>query len=95
MGRLKPGVTIAKAQTLFDGISYNRPENLTLRTKAFSVRVLPEKLARPIPYANNTFILISALFLALSAIVLLLACTNIANILMACEPMREMGALDA
>jgi len=93
MGRLKPGVTITKAQSLFDVISRQQAQEHTASDKGFSVRVLPEKLARPIPYANNAFIIISALFLVLSAIVLLLACTNVANILMAraSARMREMA----
>jgi predicted permease len=93
MGRLKPGVTIAKAQSLFDVISSQQAQEHPASDKGFSVRVLPEKLARPIPYANNAFILISALFLGLSAIVLLLACANVANLLMARASvrMREMA----
>jgi predicted permease len=93
MGRLKPEVTLAKAQSLFDVISRQQAEEHPASDKGFSVRVLPEKMARPIPYANSAFILISALFLVLSAIVLLLACTNVANILMARASlrMREMA----
>ena len=89
LGRLKPGVSIAKAQGLFDLISRQQAREHPASDKGFSVRVLPEKLARPIPYANNAFILISALFLVLSAIVLLLACTNVANILMARASVRR------
>jgi ABC-type antimicrobial peptide transport system permease subunit len=47
------------------------------------VRVIPEKLSRLIPYANNSFLLISGLFLVLAALVLFLACTNVVNIMMA------------
>jgi macrolide transport system ATP-binding/permease protein len=83
MGRLKPGVSMAKAQSLFDVISQRQAEQYPASDKGFSVRVLPERLSRPIPYANNSFLLISALFLALSAIILLLVCTNVINILMA------------
>jgi|ERR1700728_3541943 predicted permease len=83
MGRLKHGVSMAKAQSLFDVISQRQAEQYSASDKGFSVRVLPERLSRPIPYANNSFLLISALFLVLSAIILLLACTNVINILMA------------
>jgi predicted permease len=83
MGRLKPGMSLAKAQSLFDVISQRQAELYPASDKGFSVRVLPERLSRPIPYANNQFLLISALFLMLSAIILLLACTNVVNILMA------------
>ncbi len=74
MGRLKPGVSLTQAQSLFDVISQRQAEQYPATDKGFSVRVLPERQSRPIPYANNSFLLISALFLVLSAIILLLAC---------------------
>jgi putative ABC transport system permease protein len=83
MGRLKPGVSLTQAQSLFDVISQQQAEQYPATDKGFGVRVLPERQSRPIPYANNSFLLISALFLVLSAIILLLACTNVVNILMA------------
>ncbi|MFZ0278769.1 MAG: ABC transporter permease [Candidatus Sulfotelmatobacter sp.] len=83
MGRLRLGVSLAQAQSLFDVISLRQGEEFPGTDRGFSVRVLPEKLSRPMPYANDKVILISALFLVLSAIVLLLACTNVANIMMA------------
>lgn len=83
MGRLEPGVSLMQAQSLFDVISQRQAEEFPATDKGFGVRVLPEKQSRPIPYANNSFLLISALFLVLAAIILLLACTNVVNILMA------------
>ena len=93
MGRLKPGVSLTQAQSLFDVISQRQAEQYPATDKGFSVRVLPERQSRPIPYANNSFLLISALFLVLSAIILLLACTNVVNILMAqaSSRMRELA----
>ena len=93
MGRLKPGVSMVKAQSLFDVISERQAEQYPASDKGFSVRVLPERRSRPIPYANNSFFLISALFLVLSAIILLLACTNVVSILMAqtSSRMRELA----
>jgi predicted permease len=78
---------------LFDVISQRQAEQYPASDKGFSVRVLPERFSRPIPYANNSFLLISALFLVLSAIILLLACTNVVNILMAqtSSRMRELA----
>jgi predicted permease len=54
-----------------------------------SVRVMDERLSRPIPYANNAFMVFSGLFLVLGGLVLLLSCTNIANILMARASVRQ------
>ncbi len=89
LGRLKPGVTIAQAQSRFDVISRRLAAQYPATDKDLSVRVMDERLSRPIPYANNAFIVFSGLFLILGGLVLLLACTNIANILMARASVRQ------
>lgn len=89
LGRLKPGVNIAQAQSRFDVISRRLAAQYPATDKDISVRVMDERLSRPIPYANNAFIMFSGLFLILGALVLLLACTNIANILMARASVRQ------
>jgi predicted permease len=89
LGRLKPGVTLAQAQSRFDVISRRLAAQYPVTDKDLSVRVMDERLSRPIPYANNAFIVFSGLFLILGALVLLLACTNIANILMARASARQ------
>jgi predicted permease len=89
LGRLKPGVTLAQAQSRFDVISRRLAAQYPVTDKDLSVRVMDERLSRPIPYANNSFIVFSGLFLILGTLVLLLACTNIANILMARASVRQ------
>jgi predicted permease len=89
LGRLKPGVTLAQAQSRFDVISQRLAAQYPATDKDISVRVMDERLARPIPYANNAFMMFSGLFLILGALVLLLASTNIANILMARASVRQ------
>jgi predicted permease len=89
LGRLKPGITLAQAQSRFDVISRRLAAQYPVTDKDLSVRVMDERLSRPIPYANNAFIVFSGLFLILGALVLLLACTNIANILMARASVRQ------
>jgi predicted permease len=89
LARLKPGVTLAQAQSRFDVISQHLAAQYPATDKDISVRVMDERLSRPIPYANNAFIMFSGLFLILGALVLLLACTNIANILMARASVRQ------
>jgi predicted permease len=89
LGRLKPDVTFTQAQSRFDVISQRLAAQYPVTDKDLSVRVLDERLSRPIPYANNAFIVFSGLFLILGALVLLLACTNIANILMARASVRQ------
>jgi predicted permease len=89
LGRLKSGVTIAQAQGRFDVVSQRLAAQYPASDKDIRVRVMDERLARPIPYANSAFIMLSAVFLILGALVLLLACTNIANILMARASARQ------
>jgi predicted permease len=89
LGRLKPGVNLAQAQSRFDVISQRLAAQYPTSDKDIRVRVIDERLARPIPYANNAFLMFSGLFLILGALVLLLACTNIANILMARASVRQ------
>ena len=89
LGRLKPGVTLAQAQSRFDVVSQRLAAQHPVTDKDLSVRVMDERLSRPIPYANNAFIVFSGLFLILGGLVLLLACTNIANILMARASVRQ------
>jgi predicted permease len=89
LGRLKPDVTFAQAQSRFDVVSQRLSAQYPATDKGLSVRVMDERLSRPIPYANNAFIAFSGLFLILGVLVLLLAATNIANILMARASVRQ------
>src|ERR1700676_5298384 len=70
LGRLKPDVTLAQAQSRFDVISRRLAAQYPVTDKDLSVRVMDERLSRPIPYANNAFIVFSGLFLILGALVL-------------------------
>jgi predicted permease len=89
LGRLKPGVTRPQAQSRFEVLSRRLAAQYPVTDKDLSVRVMDERLSRPIPYANNAFVVFSGLFLILGALVLLLACTNILNILMARASVRQ------
>jgi predicted permease len=89
LGRLKPGVTLSAAQSRFDVVSRRLAAEYPATDKDLRVRVMDERLSRPIPYANNAFIMFSVVFLVLGGLVLLLACTNIANILMARASVRQ------
>ena len=89
LGRLKPGVTLTQAQSRFDVISQRLAAQHPVTDNDLSVRVMDERLSRPIPYANNAFMVFSGLFLVLGGLVLLLSCTNIANILMARASVRQ------
>ena len=81
-GRLRPAVSLAQAQASLDVVAQrlsrqNPKDDQDLRIQAF-----PELRSRPHPEARNAVALMATLFLALSALVLLLACVNVANILL-------------
>ena len=82
-GRLKPGISLRQAQDSLDVIVSRLAAQYPATDKWFTVRAVPEKLSRPIPYANNAFVAFSGLFMILAAFVLLLACMNVENILLA------------
>ncbi len=88
-GRLKPGLSLRRAQSSLDIITARLAVQYPATDKWFTVRAIPEKLARPIPYANNSFVAISGLFLALATFVLLLACMNVENMLLARGAARQ------
>ena len=92
-GRLRAGTSLQQAQSSLDVISARLAQQYPATDKWFTVRAVPEKSARPIPYANSSFVAISGLFLALAGMVLLLACMNVENILLArgTARQREMG----
>jgi predicted permease len=91
--RLKPGANLAQAQSSIDVVTKRLAAQYPATDRWTSVTVLPEKQSRPIPYAKNSFVAIAGLFLTLSAFILLLACLNIENILLArgAARRREMG----
>jgi predicted permease len=80
-GRLRQGATLTDAQNLVNVVSGRISEQYPATDKGFIVKIVPERLARPQPYANNGFLLIGSLFLVFAGLVLLIACTNVMNIL--------------
>ena len=89
LGRLKPGVSMAHAQSSLEVIARRLAAQYPATNKDFTVRVIPERLARPAPFVTNFVPVIASLFLVLPALVLLLACLNVANILLARAMARQ------
>jgi predicted permease len=89
MGRLKPGSTIKQAQAslavLAQRIANQHPET----EKGINVRLYPEKLARPEPDPQNPVPAAAIAFMALAGLVLLVACFNIANVLLVRATVRQ------
>jgi predicted permease len=93
VGRLKPGLTVRQAQAPLNVVAQRLAEQHPDTDKGITIQAFPEKLARPEPDADNTLPAIAAAFTVLAALVLLVACFNIANVLLvrAAVRQREMG----
>jgi putative ABC transport system permease protein len=95
LGRLKPGVSLSEAQAstdrLLNALALEHPDS----DKGFGAAVIPETLARPLPMRSirDAVPLVRAFTLAVAALVLLLACMNVANLLLvrATGRQREMA----
>ena len=84
MGRLKPGVSLREAQSSVDAIARRLEEQYPATDKDTAIRLVPEQLARPVPvrFMAESLPTIRLFLLALAAMVLLLACMNVANLVM-------------
>lgn len=83
LGRLKPGVSRSQARTSENLIASRLAGQYPSTNNDVAIRVIPEKLARPAPLVSSFVPAIASVFLALAALVLLLACMNVANLSLA------------
>jgi predicted permease len=81
LGVLSPGVSRKEAQSSVDvamhGLAQTYPED-----KNLSARLYPEWLARPEPDPSFQIVIVGIAFMVLAGLVLVLACTNVANIVL-------------
>jgi putative ABC transport system permease protein len=89
LGRLQNAVTLAQAQASLSVIAHRLAAGHPKEDEDLSLYVYPELRARPNPDPKNTFMVISGLFLSLATLVMLLACVNVANILLVRATVRE------
>lgn len=93
LGRLRPAVSRTQAQASLNVIAQRLALQYPKTDAGISVRAVPERLARPIPQLASATPLIAGLFLILAGCVLLLACMNVANLMLvrANARQREMS----
>ena len=89
LGRLRPGTRLKNATSMLGVIGRRLSAQYPDTDKGFNISVYSERFARPDPSSAGTLIKASALFLTLVALVLLLACANIANLLFVRAASRE------
>jgi macrolide transport system ATP-binding/permease protein len=82
LARLKPAVSIEQGQSVLNLVSERLARMYPRELEAVAFRADPETLTR-LPGGSQGLVVVSALFLAMAALVLTLACVNLANLQMA------------
>jgi predicted permease len=83
LGRLKKGATLTQAQAAFDTIAARLEHTYADTNKGLTVKVFRELDTHPEVYSSRALNLIAMLFLGLAALVLAVACANLANLMLA------------
>lgn len=89
LGILKPGVSRQQAQISVNVVAQRLNQQFPESHKGVGYRLYPERLARPDPDPSNGLLIVSVLFIVLAGLVLLLACSNVANIVLVRATSRE------
>ena len=87
--RLHRDVSVTQAKSSFNLIASRLAQSYPAADQGISINVIPERLARPEPDPKNPIPGIAAIFLVLAGLVLLLACFNIANVLLVRATVRR------
>jgi len=89
LARMKPGVSLHAAQSSVDVLARRLEQQYPATDKDISVRVIPEPEARPTPGSMLAQHNPEAFLLLLAAVVLALACMNVANLLLVRGTVRQ------
>jgi predicted permease len=89
IGRLKPGVSFSQAQASINVIAARLANQYPSTDKNVTVQIYREQFARPRPLGSNLVPIIAGFFLFLAGLLLLLACMNVANIVLARATVRQ------
>jgi predicted permease len=89
MARLKPGVSLAAASASLDVTARHLSAQYPETNKGMALSLYEERTARPDPGTATTVRKAAKLFFALIVLVMLLACANLANLLLVRSTVRE------
>jgi putative ABC transport system permease protein len=88
-GRLRDSVSLQRAQAALAILSRRIAQQYPQQEKGLQIELFAERLARPDPDPHKTILVVGVLFLALSALVLLIAGVNVTNILLVRATVRQ------
>ena len=89
IGRLKPGVSASQAQAALRLIAGNLQRAYPESNKGVTPLVFREIDTRPEVYSSRTVNIAAQIFLVFAALVMFVACANVANLLLAREGARQ------
>ena len=82
MGRLLPGVTTTQAEEAMNVLAAELEARYPVDNKGLRLLVVAERLARPEPSMTGLLPPVAAIFMALLGMILLIACANVAGLLL-------------
>lgn len=83
LGYLQPGVTSIQAMAAAESLDHRLQQDYPEAHKGMSLLVMPELSGRPEPGVNGFMSTAMIIFMALVGLVLLIACANVANLILA------------
>ena len=86
---MKPGISRQQAQVSANVVAQRLNKEFPETHKGITYHLYPERLARPDPDPSNGMLIVGILFMVLAGMVLLLACSNVANIVLVRATARE------
>ena len=89
LAHLRPGMGIKEVEPVLKVLSERFARDYPKSEAGVMIEAFPERLSRPQPDRDNSMLKIATLFLILAALVLLLACVNVANFLLVRATVRQ------
>ncbi|HET9530012.1 MAG TPA: ABC transporter permease, partial [Blastocatellia bacterium] len=89
MARMKPGVAVEQARASLDVLAVQLQEQYPGTNRGITFAAALETRARPIIQVSDVFSQIAVVFMGLVGLVLLVACANVANLLLARASTRQ------
>jgi len=89
LATLRPGVSVPQAEAALNVVGHRLAQEYPHAVQGQRVRLYPEPNARPEPAASDSKPLVATVFLVMVGLVLVVACLNVANLMLARAAARE------